>query len=351
MDKPSVRQADIAQTLNISRTTVARAFSGKNISPKTKKLVLSTAKKMGYVPNLAAEMLAKKGMKTVYAFIIGTIDEGYAKQMLEGIQEISQLWNGFNYHIEICVTDIREQGDKRQEQLDSFLNLVDSCRPDGIIFSALCSENLDVVSAYCRDNNIPLMTLDVEHQTDDFYHVGSNYFNLGETSAAFLARLMQFKGKILTVSYDEQYGLAAARMKGFFQHLKKHPDISCLNINVNNISYGTYLQALKEHLKVYQPDAIYALYKMDYIVDAARSIEPDKHYIMISNGINEKIESYLNVDIISGIITNNPYQLGSIAANNFFKYFYRPTEKIKKDIYIGCNIYIKENFELYRPPY
>ena len=115
MDKPSVRQADIAQTLNISRTTVARAFSGKNISPKTKKLVLSTAKKMGYVPNLAAEMLAKKGMKTVYAFIIGTIDEGYAKQMLEGIQEISQLWNGFNYHIEICVTDIREQGDKRQE--------------------------------------------------------------------------------------------------------------------------------------------------------------------------------------------------------------------------------------------
>ncbi len=51
---------DIAREAGVSRTTVSHVLNdqpGINLSPKTKERVLATARKLGYVPNSAAQML------------------------------------------------------------------------------------------------------------------------------------------------------------------------------------------------------------------------------------------------------------------------------------------------------
>ncbi len=53
---------DIAEHVHKSVTTVSRALAGcSDVSPETIRLVQTTAKEMGYVPNSIAQRLQKKG--------------------------------------------------------------------------------------------------------------------------------------------------------------------------------------------------------------------------------------------------------------------------------------------------
>ena len=340
----NIRQADIADKLHISRTTVARALAGHNVSEKTRETVLKAAKEMGYVPNIAAGVLAQKKSKLVYCFIIGTIDEGYAEMMIKGISDTVKNWSDYNYQVRIVVTDINQPGNKCEEQLNQFYQIISDEKPDGIIFSALCLKNLKEISSYCEKNKIPLMTLDAIHKNADLCHIGSDYYRFGETSAAYLAGLMKKSGRLLTISCDEGYNLCTLRMEGFLNRIRKCKKIECLNIDADNISYDTYKKIIQSQVDTFMPNAIYAPYKMDYVVQIVQELYPEKEFIMISNGINEKIEEYLNQGILSGIVSNRPYSLGTCSANNFFNYFYRPLELKRHVLDVGFDIYIKENY-------
>lgn len=340
-----VRHIDIAKKLNISRTTVARAFTGNNVSQETKEKVLAMAKEMGYVHNSVATNLATKSLKTVYCFIIGTIDEGYSDQMISGINDVTNAWNGYNFEIKVFITDINQQGNKCQEQMEQFHDAIVRQHPDGVIFSALNKENLKEVVTHCKEKGIPLMTLDLIYKDATMCHVGTDYFNFGVVSASYLVSQIRKKGRILTISYDDGYELSKTRMQGFFHRLQDFPNIEYMNIDVDNMGYRTYKDVLKKYVPEFQPDAIHAPYKMDYIVQALREMDMSDDYIMISNGINEDIENYLNDEIICGLVSAKPYQIGYLAANNFFNLFYRQTEVLRGVIDVGCNIYIKENYK------
>lgn len=344
MEEKNIRQSDIADKLHISRTTVARALAGRNVSEETRESVLKAAKEMGYVPNIAAGVLAQKKSKLVHCFIIGTIDKGYSKMMIKGISDTVKNWSDYSYRIHIVVTDINSPEDKCKEQLKQFHETVSDEKPDGIIFSALCKKNLDEVSCYCEKNKIPLMTLDAIYKNENLCHIGSDYYHFGETSAAYLIGLMKKSGRLLTLSCDEGYNLSTLRMEGFLNRIKKCKEIECRNIKADNISYDTYKKIIRQQVDDFMPDAIYAPYKMDYVVQIIQEFYPEKEFIMISNGINKKIENYLHQGIISGIVSNRPYSLGTYAANNFFNYFYRPMELKKQVIDVGFDIYIKENY-------
>lgn len=324
---------------------MARAFSGQHVSEETREQVLAVAKELGYVHNSIATTLALKTSKSVYCFIIGTIDEGYSHQMIKGINEVANIWNGYNFEIKIFITDINQQGNKCNEQLEQFYGAMEGQHPDGVILSALSQKNLDAVSSYCQKHRIPLMTMDLIFKNAELCHIGPDYYNFGVMSASYLAGQMRKKGRVLTICYDDGYQLSKMRMDGFFHRLQEIPGIECRNVDVDNIGYGTYKNVLKKFVPEFRPDAVYAPYKMDHIIHALQDLGFDDDFIMISNGINEEIEKFLFDGTICGIVTTRPYQMGAVAANNFFKYFYRATEVFRDEINVGCDIYIKENYD------
>lgn len=345
MVKKMVTQLDIAKRLNLSRATVSRALKGENVSDKTKQMVLEEAERMGYMPNEAATVLALKNSKFVYAFIIATVDEGYGEDTYEGIKAAVNMWRGYNLKVEIIFTDINIQGDQCQEQLNQFYEVIENNQVDGIIFSALSKENMDIVSEKCKERKIPLMTLDMIHKDSSLCHVGPDYFNLGTYSAAYIASLMRKQGKILILYYDEGYELSKERMNGFYHKLEAYPLIQERVVVLDNMSTSSYRSTLEKHFYEYEPIAIYAPYHADYVGDFLKDHGLEYQVNLISNGINEKIEEYLFDGTIDGIVSAKPYFLGAVVTNNFFKYFYRYKELLRKDIDVACDIYIKENYK------
>jgi len=61
MEKNEVTMKDIAKHLNVSITTVSKAFKNHpDLNKKTRDLILKTASDMGYVKNYSASILRKK---------------------------------------------------------------------------------------------------------------------------------------------------------------------------------------------------------------------------------------------------------------------------------------------------
>lgn len=342
-----ITQEDIAKKLNISRTTVSRALKGKNVSEETRRYVCENAERMGYIQNSAATSLAIKRCMTVYAFIVATVDEGYGEQMYRGIAQVAEIWRGYNYKVEVIYTDIRNNKSAHIEQLSEFYRVMNECVVDGIIFSALTEENMAAVSLECKARNIPLMTLDMIYRDVGLCHLGPDYYNLGTYSAAYMANIMMKRGRILTISYDEGYEIGMMRMEGFHRKLEEYEGIECLDLAVVDMSEEAYFSVLETSLRQFRPVAVYAPYHVEYIGKFINLAGLRDDILLISNGVNKLVEEYLFDGTINAIVSARPQFLGAVAANNFFKYFYRRNEMLTGEIDVACDIYIKENYLRY----
>src|SRR6202047_4306352 len=85
---------DIAREAGVSRTTVSHVLNnhpGIVLSPKTRKRVLATARKLGYVPNSAAQMLVTGRSRTV-GLILSRPDlisvDAFVPSMIYGLNEV-----------------------------------------------------------------------------------------------------------------------------------------------------------------------------------------------------------------------------------------------------------------------
>lgn len=79
---------DIARVLNVSTSTVSRAINRHpEISVETTKLVLDTAKSMGYIPNRNAQQLVGSGNLTI-GFTIPDINDSFFAKCAVGAEDV-----------------------------------------------------------------------------------------------------------------------------------------------------------------------------------------------------------------------------------------------------------------------
>jgi LacI family transcriptional regulator len=82
--------ADIAESLNISKSTVSFVLNGKgkqfNISQKTQKLILEKAKELNYVPNFFAKGL-REGKTQTIGLVLADISNPFYSELSKAIQE------------------------------------------------------------------------------------------------------------------------------------------------------------------------------------------------------------------------------------------------------------------------
>jgi len=120
---------DIAREAGVSRTTVSHILNnhpGITISPKTRERVLATARRLGYVPNSAAQMLVTGRSQTI-GLILSRPDlvaiDAFVPTAIFGLNEACRA-HGYRLLIEA----IRDP-----ESEDSYLDLAKSKRIDGLI--------------------------------------------------------------------------------------------------------------------------------------------------------------------------------------------------------------------------
>jgi LacI family transcriptional regulator len=134
-----VRIKDIAEKVNRSITTVSRALNDyDDVSPETKKLVLDTAREMGYSPNILAQRLQKQHSDTI-GLVLPTFSprfsDPYFSELLAGIgNKAAEL--GYD-----LLVSTRPPGPQEKVVYEK---LIDGGRVDGFI----------IVRTRCQDQRI-----------------------------------------------------------------------------------------------------------------------------------------------------------------------------------------------------
>lgn len=123
-----VRINDIAKRVNRSVTTVSRALNDyDDVSPKTKQLIIETAREMGYSPNLLAQRLQKQRTDTIgliFPTFSPRFSDPFFSELLAGIGNKAAAL-GFDLLI-----STRAPG---EQETESYGKIVDSGRVDGFI--------------------------------------------------------------------------------------------------------------------------------------------------------------------------------------------------------------------------
>ncbi len=120
---------DIAREAGVSRTTVSHVLNnqpGINLSARTKARVLATARRLGYVPNSAAQMLVTGRSRSI-GLVLPRADilavDGFLPILIHGLNEVCRE-RGYRLLMEA----IREPGGE-----NAYLDLAKSKRVDSLI--------------------------------------------------------------------------------------------------------------------------------------------------------------------------------------------------------------------------
>jgi len=79
---------DVAKKLNVSISTVSRAFNNKyDVKEETKELILKTAKELGYTPNPIAKKLSQQRSFTI-GIVVPEFSTNFFPEVMMGAQEV-----------------------------------------------------------------------------------------------------------------------------------------------------------------------------------------------------------------------------------------------------------------------
>lgn len=150
MSEKNITIEDIAKALNVSKTTVSRAISGKGrISEETRARVHKYIEKYDYRPNLIAKSLAESKSYNI-GFVMpedySITDMSFFQKCLWGISQTATL---NNYDVMVATVSSTD--------LSSLSRIVDNKKVDGVILGRTYSTN--TIEQFLRSKNMPFVTV------------------------------------------------------------------------------------------------------------------------------------------------------------------------------------------------
>src|ERR1700759_4739838 len=238
----------LAKELNISTSTISRAFNGSpDISKATRERILAFAKEHNYLPNHYASNLRDKKSKTIAVIVPEIVNEFFA-QAINGIEEIARK-KGF--YILLYRTD-----DVFEKEV-SFVNYLNNGKVYGIIMSVSGEANDHNYLRKLEQKNIPVVFFDRVYEDIDVAKVTTNDY---ESSFAATEHLIETGcRKIAYLVVNKSISIGKVRMQGYVDALEKHgiafdDDLVIDCSNDEKVNY-TVLKKVLEEIK---PDGIFS---------------------------------------------------------------------------------------------
>ncbi|WP_149913185.1 LacI family DNA-binding transcriptional regulator [Sphingobacterium cavernae] len=238
----------IAKALNLSKSTVSRAFQEKSdINPNTRNRILAYANEVNYRPNHYASNLREQKSKTI-AVVVPELENNYFTQIIKGAEEIAKREG---YHILIYATD--DDINKERE----FITSISNGKVDGVLMSVVGERdnhsylhNIDLVK-------MPIVFFDRVYDDVDITKIVTDDYK-----SSFDATEHLLLGGCTSIAYlvvDKDYSIGKERALGYKDALKKH-NIAIqeeLIVDCSN-SYDENFNIIKEVLINHKPDAVFA---------------------------------------------------------------------------------------------
>jgi len=238
---------ELAKALNLSTSTVSRAFrDNSDISKETKDKILSAAKELNYQPNHYASNLREQRSKTI-AVIVPELANNFFSQAIHGIERIAR---DKGYHILIYATD-----DEYEKEV-SFIRHLHNGRADGIIMSVSGEANDHNYLNELTHKRLPLVFFDRVYEDIITPRVITNDYDSSFSAAQHLIK--QGCTRIAYLVINKNLSIGKTRMQGYLDALAKYniPFDDNLIVDCTN-SYKKNNVILKDMLKRLQPDGVF----------------------------------------------------------------------------------------------
>ena len=183
-----------------------------------------------------------------------SLHEG-ANKAADELGDVEILWKG-------PITE----GD-RDSQVQTMENFI-AQKVDGIVLAPLDDKALMVPVKEAKAQNIPTVVVDSPLQDDAsaVSLVATDNEKGGQMAAMELAKLLNDKGKVIVLKYQEGSSSTMAREKGFFDEIAKHPGISVVAQEYGGTTSDSaqakaenMIQPLKQGVTRLSIDGIYAV--------------------------------------------------------------------------------------------
>ncbi|GAB5473820.1 MAG: LacI family DNA-binding transcriptional regulator [Maribacter sp.] len=207
----SVTIKDVAKRLNVSISSVSRAFNNTyDIKKETRERILRTAEEMGYYPNPIARKLTQKKTFNIGIVVPEFINEYYS-EVIRGVQDIL---TSLDYQVLIMQSD-----NKPERELKNVKTLIHNMMDGLIICPSVKSKNMDY---YLDEINkgYPIVFLNRIEQSFPANKVLFNNAKWGFFATEHL--IYQGYKKIYHLSGSNDLGITKDRTQGFIQALAKH---------------------------------------------------------------------------------------------------------------------------------
>ena len=226
---------ELAKLCNVSRGTVDRALNGRSgINDQTRNMILETAQRLGYKPNLLAQNLAK-GRTMSLGVVTFDLNNIFFSQLLNNIESKARESGYFLY---ITLTD------KDPEQEKECLTHLADRRVDGIILSSVCSQ--DGYSEFLKSLGVPVVTL-LNKVCNSLPFIGMNDYNAMYDATNYVisngySRLVYVSPPLAKDGFENIYA-QKQRYEGFLSSVKTHDN----NVEHEVIGNKNYVEELMKY--------------------------------------------------------------------------------------------------------
>lgn len=246
MEKIDIKQ--LAKDLNLSTSTVSRAFRGNSdINAQTKERILARARELNYQPNLYASSLREKKSDTI-AIIVPELANNFFAQAIRGIEQVAREKG---YHTLIYVTD-----DEYRKEV-TFIDNLSNGRVDGIIMSASGEAKDHNYLNKLKRKHMPLVFFDRVYDDVDVAKVTTNDYDSSFNATRHLVEAGCRKIAFLVI--NKSLSIGKMRVQGYIDALaaEKIPYDKDLIIDCSNDHKKNY-NILSRVMKTQKPDGLFA---------------------------------------------------------------------------------------------
>lgn len=330
---------DIANALNISTTTVNRAFSGKDrISEETRSKVFEKAQELGYEPNLIAKALSSKEVLNIAVICPRDI---YFVDVLDGMNAYLQEISDYNVKItHMC-----------SELLDVYnqLECIERCESEGVNALLIAASHpvlLNKAIDKLVSKGIEVMTFSNDAPTSGrSLFIGSNGRITGSLAAELMCKILKRDAQVAMIKSLSPGEDLKFRCDSFTDYITKQSDeikliASSEYLDAKGSSYYCALDLL-QNTKV---DGIYAN-NMEGTLGLGRAVRElgRDDIVVIGHDLNEDIATYIEEGVIDAIIYQNPFMQGYISVKQMFEKLYLHQQTSTSEIYIQSSVVFKSN--------
>lgn len=238
----------LAKVLNLSKSTVSRAFRGSSdINAATKERILKVAAELNYRPNHYASNLRKQKSKII-AVVVPELANNFFTQIIQGVERVAKMKD---YHVMVYTTD----GDLQKEK--EFISSISNGRVDGVLMSVSGEAQDHGYLQHIDFNRLPIVLFDRTYDGLELPKVITDDYD-----SSYLATQHLLDNGCKRIAYlviNKEHSISKTRMLGYLDALKRNnvPVEEDLIVDCSN-DYEANAEVMKKLLLTVKPDGVLA---------------------------------------------------------------------------------------------